>query len=178
MKPSLQRLWKQLTQAADALAYADAGEFMSLDEKKATLGVKPTEPTPHPRRPSPVLEPRRRVALTAERALGPATLRYALDVCDRLDADLEVLAGPGVPDLSRRIDLALQGRDVTFRVLRLGEDFLADVTRYARNAPSLLFVITGAGDGLAERVANPQGRRAGIPSQVPWVVVADGRHAA
>ena len=178
MKPNMQRLWKQLTQAANALAYADAGEFMPLDEKKAVLGVTPAEPPPQVTRPSPTVEPRRRVALAAEKGLGAATLRYALDVCARLDADLEVLAGPGVAELSQRIDLVRQGRDVNYHVLRLGKDFLADVTRYAWNTPSLLFVVTGAGDGLAERATNPDAGRLGIPSQVPWVVVAEGRNAA
>ncbi len=176
MKPNMHSLWKQITRAADALAYADAGELLPLTEKEAVLGVPPPPP-PVPRPEGPKAR-RQRVALVAEKGIGVAALRYALDVCERLDADLEVLTAGALPDVGRRVELVRQHRDVSYRVVRFGEHFLTQVARYAWNTGGLLFLVATAEDGLAERVASRGNGTLNVPSSVPWVLVTESRNAA
>lgn len=177
MQAKLQRLLKQLTQAADALRYADSPEFLSLPDKASVLGALPAAVGSPVRPATATAAAARRLALVAERHLDPATLNYAVNACERLDADLVVLAGAGMKGVSETVARAAAGHRLRFQVRQIGRDFLGDVSRYAWTAAGLLFVVASAADGLAERVANGDGGRLGIPSEVPWVVVTGERAA-
>ena len=176
MKRNLRNLMNQLSQAADALRFADAGEMLPLDDKTSLLGV--ARPAPRPAPPRTPAPSKRRIALVAERQFAPGALEYALNVCERLEADLEVLAGPELKGAEKAVESARKGRPLHWHLERLGEDFLSDVASYAWTSHGLLFVVTAAGDRLAERVADRDGGRLGVPSQVPWVVVTGERNAA
>ena len=176
MKPKLNRVMQQIARAGDALRFADAGEFLPFEDKTAVLGIAPARV--QPRRAAHTVTPqsRRKVALVVETRLGKKSLGYALNVCERMDADLEVLIGPRGPRASivqQHIAAARGERRLAFRLRRLGPDILVEVARYAWTTGSLLFVVTAAGEGLAERFMDRGDGRIGIPREVPWVVVTD-----
>jgi hypothetical protein len=178
MKPGLQRLLKDLSRAVDALAYAHVGEFLPLRDMDAVLRGGKAEQPPCAHSIASPPQPRRRVALAAERALDIPTLRYAFDVCLRLDADLELFIGPDVAEVEERIEEVRQDRALNTRVVRLGESFIGDLARYAWTRSGLVFVVTAAEEGLAERILTPSATHPSVAGQVPVVVVSEGRDAA
>jgi len=178
MKSNLKRLFQQFAQAADALRFADAGEFLPIERKTALLGACPAPQPPRAPQGQTAARPARRIVLVAERRLSRAALRYAVNVCERFGADLDVLVGPELENIQEPVDRALEERGLHGRIHRLGADFLNEVASYAWTTSGLLFVVASQADGLAERVADRDGGKLGIPSQVPWVVVGDELAAA
>jgi len=179
MKPTLQNLVKQLAKAGDALRFADAAEFLPLEQKSQLLGIAAATSEPRPQ-PAAGTQPvrKRKVALAAEAQISPGALGYALSICARLDADLEILLGRTAIDVPAIIRQAKGDTEVHYQIRQLGSNFLQEVTNYAWTTKNLLFVVTDAIEGLAERVAKHDGGRLNLPGQVPWVVVAGERVAA
>lgn len=124
----------------------------------------------------------RRVVLAAGTSVSRDAARYAVDVCDRLSADLVVISaadGTNGDAAIRRTIEALLLPGVSWTMFNCGEsDLLCCVRKYVAAHAGVMFVVTDAADltgalGVSSRSgARPQPAR---QVNVPWVVVAGGR---
>lgn len=143
---------KQLKQAWDALAYADAGEFLPYAEKCRVLGIEP------PQNSSGYLPPvervhRRSVALNLGPELSSRTRDHALEMAQRLGAGL-VLLRPAVSapdamvaDLVARI--AAQGLD--HQEVAVRDPWVDSVTDLLRRRADIVCLVLGDADLNAVR---------------------------
>jgi len=159
MKP----LSQQLKQALAALACADAGEMLSRREMDQVLGsggaVKPAG-----------REGRREVAMGLGSLLHGRVIRYALGVCQRLDADLCVLAAD-TDAAYRQLDpyrAEWQRAGINCRTEAVAGP--RDVRAFFERHHHVLFAVSGGDDPLHAAFA---ARRGGKPP-VPLVLVDDG----
>lgn len=167
----------QLKQAWDALAYADAGEFLPYSEKCRLLGIEPP-PDCQGYLPPPDVAPRRSIALNLGRDLDPYAIDYAIDLAQCLKASLVLLRPPaGAPetltaDLEDRIDAVGMGREE----VTLTAPWADSVAAFLRRRADVFCLILGARD-LDWRTLVPTarlGRRRAFPT--PVVVVGDAHH--
>lgn len=114
---------------------------------------------------------RKRVALVGDGYIRPGALRYALNACTRLGADLEVLTN--LPE--DKIEEAMAREDIVpgfaCQIFQFGTDLLSGITKHVRRHINTLFVVTSARNALADKFVldYPEG----LYIQVPWFVVSD-----
>jgi len=117
--------------------------------------------------------PQRRVALVAEQSLQPSALRYAVNVCERLSAQLELLAGPAVNAVEAAVSDACRKNRIPWPVIPVGANCLAELAQYAKTAKGLLFVVASAEDAVvAASVEQRRGKVQHFSGSVPPVLVA------
>lgn len=122
---------------------------------------------------APLTAPRRIVLAEPHSVAGPA-LHYALNVCERLLADLDVLTAAGPSDaMQRALMQTAARRGLGCRVYLLDGDFLTMVSRHIAATSGVLFVVTSASGSLAERMAESRSAGPGHPRQLSWVVIED-----
>lgn len=176
MKSRMKNFWEEARRAAGALQYANSAEFLMQRDKEAVLrhglgGELQTASRSAAAVGAPA--PQRRVALVAEQSLQPAALRYAVNVCERLSAQLELLAGPAVDAVEAAVSDACRENRIPWRVIPVGADCLAELARYAKTAKGLLFVVASAEDAVvASSVEQRRGGRQRFSGRVPLVLVA------
>ena len=159
MKP----LSQQLKQALAALACADAGEMLSRDDMGRMLGDAPTAETAG-------REGRREVVMGLGDLLSGRVIRYALGVCQRLDADLCILA-EDVDAAYRQLDpYRAQWQQAGIRCRTEVVAGTRGVRAFFDRHPQVLFAVSGGNDPLTAAFA---GRRNTKPP-VPLVLVDDG----
>ncbi|MGD2075631.1 MAG: hypothetical protein PVI91_03275 [Gammaproteobacteria bacterium] len=176
MKPYFKGLMRDVSRAADALRYADTTKFPLKRDRSTARQHRTHQPEGRFAQPSPTPRstgPRRIIALVAERRLQPGALRYALSVCERLSARLEVLTGPALPNVELQLSRACQERDVPWRVVPIGSSLEDEIPHYVKTVAGLLFLVTGAGDAVAERVVHDGGRSRRFSGDVALVIVAE-----
>ncbi len=175
MKGYVKSFWHEARRAAEALQYADSAEFL-LQRDKETLIRHSLRAEPYTVRPSAravsAPEPQRRVALLAEQSLHAGALHYAVNVCERLSAQLELLAGPAVHAVEAAVAGACRESRIPWRVIPIGTNCLDELAQYSRTAKGLLFVVSSAEDALAASVVEQRGRRPRLSGKVPLVLVA------
>jgi hypothetical protein len=174
-------LLADIERAMNGLAQAHLGDYLTEREKKAALGAaEPVRLSISLPQGDPAAAPRR-VALAVQGRIEPRALTYARNVCERMDADLDLVADLAADQAADRegspleTAVAPQARDLArcgrrLEVLRLGRDLLTGLVDYARERRGLLFVVVSAEDAMAERVMarSTQDRHL----DVPLVVVA------
>jgi hypothetical protein len=102
--------------------------------------------------------------------LDADALCYALNVCQRLDARLDILTNLP-PKEADRVVIAVRGRgDTPWRVIGIGGERGDDVYRYARTESGLLFLASSARDEKALRLRTSPGRDE-MPPGISWVTV-------
>ncbi len=177
MKSRIKNFWDEARRAAEALQYANSAEFLMQRDKEAVLrhGLVGREQQAPNRSAAAVSAPapQRRIALVAEQSLQPGALRYAVNVCERLSAQLELLAGPAVDAVEAAVADACRENRIPWRVIPLGADCLAELAQYAKTAKGLLFIVASAEDAaVAATVEQRRVRRQGFSGRVPLVLVA------
>jgi hypothetical protein len=112
----------------------------------------------------------RRIALLAIDRIDLDALCYALNVCQRMDARLDILTNLPSEEADRVV-IGARGRgDTPWRVIGIGGEWGDEVFRYARNASGLLFLASSASDEKALRLRNSYGPD-GMPPGISWVMV-------
>jgi hypothetical protein len=172
----MKSFWDEARRAAGAFQYANSAEFMMQRDKEAVIKHGLGHEQQAAVRSAAALSapaPQRRVALVAEQSLQPAALRYAVNVCERLSAQLELLAGPAVDAVEAAVSDACRQNRIPWRVIPVGADCLAELAEYAKTAKGLLFVVASAEDtAVAASVEQPRSRRQRFNGRVPLVLVA------
>ena len=92
--------------------------------------------------------PQCRVALVAEQSPQPSAPRYAFNVCERLSAQLELLAEPAVDAVEAAVSDVCRKNRIPWRVIPVGANCLAELAQYAKTAKGLLFVVASAEDAV------------------------------
>lgn len=111
-----------------------------------------------------------RIALVAMNRLDREALCYALNVCQRMDARLDILTNLPPEETDRAVIAARGAADTPWRVLRVGGESGDDIRRYARNESGLLFLASGVGDETARKLRAKSGSDR-MRLGVAWVVV-------
>jgi hypothetical protein len=119
------------------------------------------------------------VAHVTTGGIEPGALRYAINVTQRMDADLDILSPAGTHDVLQGLDLYRADLDqagVHWRLLRAKLGNPGDLAAYARAHREVLFIVISAKDALARIIES--GRAKLTPCEVPWVLVAEGQASA
>ncbi len=111
-----------------------------------------------------------RIALVAMNRLDREALCYALNVCQRMDARLDILTNLPPEDTDRAVIAARGAADIPWRIIPIDGESGDDIRRYAQDESGLLFLASGVGDGIARKLRDKLGSDR-IRLGVPWVVV-------
>ncbi len=179
MKRIAKTLRQSLKAALSGLEHAHEGELLGRSAKAAALA----DPRAADRAATPpdtsvhlaVVPRARRVVLAVGDAIRPEAARYALEACDRLKADLVVMAEPGDTDTDaaiRRSIASLRPRGPGLSFIACHVDLLCCVRRYVAAHADVLFVVASDADGFAEDLSVQVGGPAARGANVPWVVVS------
>lgn len=168
----MRHLTKQIKQALAALAHADAGEMLGRRDKADTLQAAPAPA------PAPTQARRGAVALSVGRVLAARNLDYAIEACQRMDAELVVLAASRdaaylllTPHRRRLAQLGLP-----CRIEQVDAPLRASLLRLLRDHAQIMFLVCGGFDDPAQCLLQPRARSFGrAAAPVPIVVLgADG----
>lgn len=181
MKRIAKNLSRSLKAVLNGLEHAHEGELLGRGAKAAALAghkaVDRPATLPDVSAHLTVVPRARRVVLAVGNAVRPEAARYALEACDRLKADLVVMAEPGDMDTEtaiRRSVESLRPRGPGLSFIACHADLLCCVRRYVATHADVLFVVASDADGFAEDLSVQVGGPAARGANVPWVVVSRG----
>lgn len=171
----MKKLTETMKQMLDALAFAHAGEYLSMREKTRLLRQRSGEISIAPAAPEPARvhagSSARRVALYLGSELPPEVMDYVIQTCARLRHELTVLtfqsenAGRALLDPHRQ---ALEAADVEMELVTLSGEPVAGLGRYLRSHPEVAFLACKEGGYLGRSYLKGMQKNA-LP--VPVVVV-------
>jgi hypothetical protein len=173
----LKNLWQDVRKASEAFSYADLGENLSGSQKDAALdlasGIRPSSAHGLALSRSGLTLPRKHVAHVAS-SIRPGALRYAINVSQRMDAELDILSPPGSAEIERALDRYRSDLDksgVRWRLLWQRLSSPLEIANYVREHRDVLFVVVSAQDALARAMESGNASRA--PCDVPWIMVTE-----
>ncbi len=163
----MKRLTQKLKASLADLAHANAGEMLSSRQKARLLGAVPEMPVAASR------EGRREVILSLGAVLPPRTMRYAIGVCQQLDADLCVLGADAaaIGHMLAPYREARQAAGIECRVEEVAGR--GAISRFFDRHPRVVCAIAGgSGDPLGHQFGGRGTTVRGKPP-VPIVLVDD-----
>ncbi len=176
------KLTEELKRMLNALASADAGEYMTLSQKTRYLNRQPgavdTLPTETVMPPQPAGE-RQQVALYMGSELPADMMHYVVQTCGRLKHGLTVLTFQS--DSAARALLApyadeLAAAGITMKTVILSGDPVSGLARYLRRHPEVAFLACKETGYLGRSFLNGTQRQDVLP--VPVVLVATHEEGA
>lgn len=177
----MKTLTKALKTMLDALAYADAGEYMTPSQKTEFLnrGSRPTKAqTVKPTVEQPAAQPRRRVALFMGSELPSHVMEYIIQTCVRLQHDLTVLtfeSDSTARDLLKPHEGALKAAGIDMQLAVLTGNSMPQLARYLRSHPEIAFLACKETGYLGRSYLMGTQQKNALP--VPVVVVVDNKEA-
>ncbi len=166
----MKRLLKDISAALQGLAYADAGEFMTQRQKLQFLNIDADGHAPLT-----TAAKRKRVLLAVAEQLRDDALRYALSICQRMEAGLDVLACSAAATRAVQAHLSvLETAGVDYRLLERQGPIKQEVATYLNEQAQVLFVVAGSSDVLKTELARKHDQTP-VPGwgNFPLIVVAD-----
>jgi hypothetical protein len=172
----MKMLTETMKQMLDALAFADAGEYLTRREKSRVLGQKSGVIERAPFIPEPV-KPRsgstaRRVALYVGSELPPEVMDYVIQTCARLEHALTILTFQSGNTARALLDphrQALEATGVEMELVTLSGDPMSGLQRYLRSHPEIAFLACKDAGYLGRSYLNGAKGKNALP--VPVVVV-------
>jgi nucleotide-binding universal stress UspA family protein len=171
------KLTEQLKKALSALAYAEMGEMLSAREKWQTVA-----PASSVRMPGAGLgqavSPRKLVVLSLGSDPSHAAVQYAVNVCQRMSADLSVLCTSArVSELVLAShQAALSAANITFRTVAISGKPERAIKQYLQAHPQVMFIVAGSSDDPVQTlIGNGRWDRSVNAVSVPVVVAHDHR---
>jgi len=165
------KLTEGLKLILEGLAYQDAADYLSTEQKLEVLGIEsPYEPATS-RRPSPGWSGRR-IALISDSGAESPALDFALSACQRYAAELDLVSlGATSGDEGRLRKLSHEARLTGTQVcqVHLPPGRAEALRDYVRSHPSLIYLVASVADDLACGLAQRILRTAG--THVPLVLV-------
>lgn len=176
----MKALSNQLKKVLTALAYQDAGEFLSMQEKMEVLGYgSAARKQPMAVSGNAVRKPvTKRIALITDGRGFGAPLDYAMEACLRQDAQIDLLVHGAVDteNVSVLKKQVLQS-GIDCQQIELGFNAVSHIVEYICNHPSLIFLVAMPDDEAArvliEEVIPERGGRLPVP-----LVLIEGKRAA
>lgn len=172
----MKKLTEDLKRMLDGLAFQDAGDYLSMDEKlrKMSLPGQPgisgdaTVDAPH------TSATPRHVAVVINKGSVEVAFDHALQSCRRLGAHLDLLlSGPSSRERMVQLEAAVQRAGVACKSIYLSGTVASGIAEYAGQQHSLIYLVAALDDpDIAEMVEEvPPTRRKYLP--VPLVLVGD-----
>lgn len=168
------KLTTEIKRMLNAMAAADAGEFLTLSQKARYLDPATDTPVaPLAADSTQTASPRQQVALYMGSELSAEVMQYVAQTCARLKHGLTVLSFQ--PEASARALLApyadtLATDDIELRLETLSGDVMGGLARYLRRHPEVAFLACNETGYLGRGLLNGTQRQDGLP--VPVVLVA------
>jgi len=166
----------EMKRVLDALAFQDAGDYLSGSEKNRILGIVDAPADQGGRSVSheqaAPLRPRKRIALITDGRGTGAPLAYAAEACARQGAGLDIVLH-GSEEAQAELLRTARRLGVDAQVIRLAAEDVEQLVSYICNHPSLVYLVGICDDDLvrtlAERVVPARGGR----MHVPLVLIED-----
>jgi hypothetical protein len=176
---TVKTLWQDIKTALDALAHADLGELKPQEQKAELLNALPPATALQQKMAGRRVARSRQVVLAIEGRLPPAAMQYAVNTCQRVDADLDLLCTVSQAVAEKAIvpyvDM-LRAADIAWRIAVRNGPLPQAITNYTRTQPGTLLVVAGADTELHARTAQGgPSRSAAWRLDFPLVVVGDNR---
>ena len=172
----MKMLTETMKQMLDALAFADAGEYLTRREKSRVLGQKSGVIERAPFIPEPVKvrsgSTARRVALYLGSELPPEVLDYVIQTCARLQHALTVVTFQSENTAQALLDphqQALEAAGVEMELVTLSGEPMSGLQRYLRSHPEIAFLACKDAGYLGRSYLNGTKAKNALP--VPVVVV-------
>lgn len=138
------KLTDDLKRMLAGLALQDAGEYLSLSQKMEHLGIQDqTQKSTPMTQPTPTMPATRRVGLIiGETGLG-APIDYALDICSKQGAKIDLLAHSDTDTvvLATLVN-KIKSDGFDCHVIQLGSSPVEAICSYVINHPSLIFLVS------------------------------------
>ncbi len=172
----MNKLTEDIKRMLSALAFADAGEYLTLPQKDRVLkqgGIAVRAPTVAAANTAKPAITRQQVALYMGSELPADMMNYVIQTCSRLKHGLTVLTFQ--PDNTARGLLdpyadALEAEGITMQVVTLSGDPVSGLTRYLRRHPEVAFLACNETGYLGRSFLSGAQRQDTLP--VPVVLVA------
>ncbi len=171
------KLTQDLKRMLNALAYANAGDYLSLPQKSRILASAQAQPSA----PAPVKSraTRAQVGLYLGSELAAEVMQYVVQTCARLrhgltvltfltEAEAEELLTPYRPEL--------EAAGIELKLVMLSGEPPAGLVQGLRRHPEVAFLVVNEAGYLGHGLLNGSQRQAGMP--VPVVMVAAQQTAA
>jgi hypothetical protein len=181
------RLTDALKKMLNALAVADAGEYLTATRKNEYLfrarGITPPFTTPTPVQVDTTAaegaRPKRRIALYMGMELRTDMMDYVIQTCTRLHHDLTVLTVESSQAVRNMLDPcrdALKAEGIDLRVKYLTGDPIRGLGRYLRRHPEIAFLACKDTGYLGRSILMGTQRQNALP--VPVVLLGDAQVSA
>lgn len=170
----MKKLTEDLKRMLDGLAFQDAADYLSMDEKLRKIDRPGQADSPVA---ATTVVPRAtpgRVAVVINKGSTEAALAHALQSCQRLGAHLDLLlSGPSSRERMLQLEAAVQRAGVAFQSIYLSGPVASGIADYAGQKHSLIYIVAALDDpDIAEMVEEaPPTRRKYLP--VPLVLVGN-----
>ena len=170
----MKKIGEDLKRMLSGLAHQHAGEFLPMGEKTRAFelgsGTENKSGSAFRRvskRPAP-----RRVALVCDGSQLGAPLEYALDAALRQEARVDLLVhGTASTEALVALEAQVRNAGLECRRLQLEVNAVDAITDYARNNPSLLFLVAATDDVVVKRLAEEILPQRGERFPVPLVLI-------
>ncbi|MCW9058500.1 MAG: hypothetical protein OQL11_06490 [Gammaproteobacteria bacterium] len=179
------RLTKALKKMLNALAVADAGEYLTSTQKNEYLrkahGIAPLSAPATADSPASAdsAQGRRRIALYMGMELRADMIDYVIQTCTRLNHDLTVLTFESGQEVRGMLDPfrdALKTEGIDLRVHYLTGDPVRGLGRYLRSHPEIAFLACKDTGYLGRSILKGTQRQNALP--VPVVLLGDAQISA
>lgn len=171
----MSKLTDDIKRMLNALAFADAGEYLTLPQKDRFLkpGVEVKATPIITAQAEPATRPRQQVALYMGSELPADIMQYVVQTSARLKHGLTVLTFQ--PDSTADALLApyadvLKSEGITMQVVSLSGEPVSGLARYLRRHPEIAFLACNETGYLGRSFLNGSQRKDALP--VPVVLVA------
>jgi hypothetical protein len=166
------KLTDDIKRMLNALAYANAGDYLSLEQKSRVLSGAPTQPTATA---EPQSRPTQRtqVGLYLGSELPQQMMQYVVQTCTRLKYGLTVftfLSEAEAQELLTPLRPLLDAAGVDVRLVVVGGEPPADLANALRRRPEVAFLVCNESGYLGHGLVSATRRNTGLP--VPVVLVA------
>lgn len=135
---------QNIRQAFAAFSYEHSGEMLSVKGKSQVLSgasrnysVKGVD-----RLSSDVQSSSRRILLTIDKSFDPEILKYTIDAAKQFNASIDIFSRQSHEEINKIMKNEENGSAVSWRLLKLENELLSDLSGYTNNDTDVLFIVT------------------------------------
>ncbi len=172
------KLKEDIKRMLAALAYQDAGEYLSSLDKMKMIGYR-DEGNPEQANTSRKMDkklPASRIALIVDNSTSEASLNYIIDACQRQHAQVDlIIPGTGNTRKVKNIESRIAAAGIDYKTINTRANPVDGVIQYIFNQPGLIYLVAMSDDEFVQTLIEnvlPE-RELRIP--VPLVLINDDK---